>query len=58
MSSHTITDSSDFHHSFQSVGHSPDDPDGLHTALGEGTDLGIKIYRKNGSQVKSFHINL
>ena len=55
MSSHIITDSPDFHHTPRFVGHSPDGPDGLHTTLGEDSDLDIKIYRKNGSQVRSFH---
>ena len=55
MSSHIITDSPDFNRTPKFVGHSPDDPDGLHTTLGEDSDLYFKIYRKNGSQVRSFH---
>ena len=55
MSSHNITDSPNFHRTTRFVGHSPDDPDGLHRTLGEDSDLDIKIYRKNGSQVRSFN---
>ena len=55
MSSHTVTNSPDFHSTPKFVGHSPDDPDGLDIKLGEDSDLGIKIYRKNGSEVRLFY---
>ena len=53
MSSQTVTDSPDFHSTAKFVDHSPEDPDGLDVKLREDSDLGIKIYRKNGSEVRS-----